>query len=55
MQPGSSIMPGKVNPVIPELVNQVCYPVMGYDAVVSMAADIEKRLHNPGIPVHQRD
>lgn len=39
MQPGSSIMPGKVNPVIPELVNQICYQVMGYDAVVSMAAE----------------
>ncbi len=39
MQPGSSIMPGKVNPVIPEVVNQVCYQVMGYDAVVSMAAE----------------
>ena len=39
MQPGSSIMPGKVNPVIPELVNQVCYQVMGYDAVGSMAAE----------------
>jgi aspartate ammonia-lyase len=39
MQPGSSIMPGKVNPVIPELVNQICYQIMGYDAVVSMAAE----------------
>ncbi len=39
MQPGSSIMPGKVNPVIPELVNQVCYQVIGYDQVVSMAAE----------------
>ncbi len=39
MQPGSSIMPGKVNPVIPELVNQICYQVMGYDSVVSMAAE----------------
>jgi aspartate ammonia-lyase len=39
MQPGSSIMPGKVNPVIPELVNQVCYQIIGYDAVVSMAAE----------------
>lgn len=39
MQPGSSIMPGKVNPVIPELINQICYQVMGYDAVVSMAAE----------------
>lgn len=39
MQPGSSIMPGKVNPVIPELVSQICYQVMGYDGVVSMAAE----------------
>lgn len=39
MQPGSSIMPGKVNPVIPEVVSQICYQVMGYDAVVSMAAE----------------
>ncbi len=39
MQPGSSIMPGKVNPVIPELVSQVCYQVMGYDGIVSMAAE----------------
>ncbi|MCP5023617.1 MAG: aspartate ammonia-lyase [bacterium] len=39
MQPGSSIMPGKVNPVIPELVNQICYQIMGYDAAVSMAAE----------------
>ena len=39
MQPGSSIMPGKVNPVIPELMNQICYQVMGYDTVVSMAAE----------------
>ncbi len=39
MQPGSSIMPGKVNPVIPELVNQICYQIIGYDTVVSMAAE----------------
>jgi aspartate ammonia-lyase len=32
-------MPGKVNPVIPELVNQICFQVIGYDAVVSMAAE----------------
>ncbi len=38
MQPGSSIMPGKVNPVIPEVVNQVCYQVIGNDVVVSMGA-----------------
>src|SRR5690606_2416735 len=34
MQPGSSIMPGKVNPVIPEVVNQVCYKVIGNDLTV---------------------
>jgi len=38
MQPGSSIMPGKVNPVIPEVVNQVCCQVIGNDVVVSMGA-----------------
>ncbi len=38
MQPGSSIMPGKVNPVIPEVVNQVCYRVIGNDLVVTLAA-----------------
>jgi len=39
MQPGSSIMPGKVNPVIPEVVNQVCFRVIGSDLTVSMAAE----------------
>jgi aspartate ammonia-lyase len=39
MQPGSSIMPGKVNPVIPEVVNQVCYRVIGNDLTVTMAAE----------------
>ena len=39
MQPGSSIMPGKVNPVIPEVVNQVCFRVIGSDVTVSMAAE----------------
>lgn len=37
MQPGSSIMPGKVNPVIPEVVNQVAFQVIGNDQVVSLA------------------
>jgi len=37
-QPGSTIMPGKVNPVIPEVVNQVCYRVIGSDLTVAMAA-----------------
>src|SRR5512137_2901554 len=38
-QPGSSIMPGKVNPVIPEVVNMVCFRVIGSDITVSMAAE----------------
>ena len=38
LQPGSSIMPGKVNPVIPELVNVIAFRVMGNDAAVDMAA-----------------
>ncbi len=39
MQPGSTIMPGKVNPVIPEVVNQVCYQVIGNDVTITMAAE----------------
>ncbi|UCD94845.1 MAG: aspartate ammonia-lyase [Candidatus Zixiibacteriota bacterium] len=39
MQPGSSIMPGKVNPVIPEVVNQVAFTVIGNDLTVTMAAE----------------
>ena len=39
MQPGSSIMPGKVNPVIPEVVNQVCFQVIGNDLAITMAAE----------------
>ncbi len=39
MQPGSSIMPGKVNPVIPEVVNQVCFKVIGNDLCVTLAAE----------------
>jgi len=38
MQPGSTIMPGKVNPVIPEVVNQVCFQVVGNDVAISLAA-----------------
>jgi aspartate ammonia-lyase len=38
LQPGSSIMPGKVNPVMPELMNEVCFKVVGNDVTVSMAA-----------------
>ena len=39
MQPGSSIMPGKVNPVIPEVVNQVAFEVIGADATISIACE----------------
>ena len=39
MQPGSSIMPGKVNPVIPEVVNQIAYKVIGNDLTVTFAAE----------------
>jgi aspartate ammonia-lyase len=39
MQPGSSIMPGKVNPVIPEVVNQVAFKVVGNDLAVTLAAE----------------
>ncbi|WP_430810805.1 MULTISPECIES: aspartate ammonia-lyase [unclassified Carboxylicivirga] len=39
MQPGSSIMPGKVNPVIPEVMNQICYKVIGNDLTVTFAAE----------------
>ena len=39
MQPGSSIMPGKVNPVIPEVVNQIAYRVVGNDLTITMASE----------------
>ncbi|MDD2196810.1 MAG: aspartate ammonia-lyase [Bacteroidales bacterium] len=39
MQPGSSIMPGKVNPVIPEVVNQIAFKVIGNDLTVTIAAE----------------
>lgn len=38
-QPGSSIMPGKVNPVIPEVVNQICFKIIGNDLTVSLASE----------------
>jgi len=39
MQPGSSIMPGKVNPVIPEVMNQIAFKVIGNDLAVTLAAE----------------
>jgi aspartate ammonia-lyase len=38
-QPGSSIMPGKVNPVIPEVVNQICFKIIGNDLAITMASE----------------
>ncbi len=38
-QPGSSIMPGKINPVIPEMIMQVCYQVCGHDLSITMAVE----------------
>jgi aspartate ammonia-lyase len=38
LQPGSSIMPGKVNPVMPELMNEICFKLIGNDLTVTMAA-----------------
>ena len=51
VQPGSSIMPGKVNPSIPEMVNQVCYQVMGCDATVAVAAEAGQLELNVMMPV----
>jgi aspartate ammonia-lyase len=51
MQPGSSIMPGKVNPVIPEVVNQVCFDVIGSDVTVTLAAEAGQLQLNAFEPV----
>ncbi len=51
MQPGSSIMPGKVNPVIPEVVNQICYQVIGNDVAITMAAEAGQLQLNAMEPV----
>jgi aspartate ammonia-lyase len=51
VQPGSSIMPGKVNPSIPEMVNQVCFQVVGCDTTVSIAAEHGQLELNVMMPV----
>ena len=51
MQPGSSIMPGKVNPVIPEVVNQVCFKVFGNDTTVNFASEAAQLQLNVMEPV----
>ena len=50
-QPGSSIMPGKVNPVIPEVVSQVCFRVIGSDLTVTMSAEAGQLQLNAFEPV----
>ncbi|HEU4390008.1 MAG TPA: aspartate ammonia-lyase, partial [Blastocatellia bacterium] len=51
LQPGSSIMPGKVNPVIPEVVNQVAFEVIGNDVTITMAAEAGQLQLNAFEPV----
>jgi len=51
VQPGSSIMPGKINPSIPEMVNQVCFQVMGCDTTVSIASEHGQLELNVMMPV----
>jgi len=51
VQPGSSIMPGKINPSIPEMVNQVCFQVMGLDTTVAVAAEHGQLELNVMMPV----
>jgi aspartate ammonia-lyase len=51
VQPGSSIMPGKVNPSVPEMVNQVCYQVIGCDAAVAAACEAGQLELNVMMPV----
>jgi fumarate hydratase class II len=51
VQPGSSIMPGKVNPSVPEMVNQVCFQVVGNDACVSVAVEHGQLELNVMMPV----
>jgi aspartate ammonia-lyase len=51
VQPGSSIMPGKVNPSIPEMVNQVCFQVIGCDTTVCVAAEAGQLELNVMMPV----
>lgn len=51
VQPGSSIMPGKINPSIPEMVNQVCFQVIGCDTTVTLAAEHGQLELNVMMPV----
>ncbi len=51
VQPGSSIMPGKVNPVLPECLNQICFVVIGNDVAISQAAGAGQLELNVMMPI----
>jgi aspartate ammonia-lyase len=51
VQAGSSIMPGKINPVIPEMVTEVCYQVIGHDLVVTLASEAGQLELNAYLPI----
>jgi aspartate ammonia-lyase len=51
VQPGSSIMPGKVNPSIAEMVNQVCFQALGFDTTIALAAEAGQLELNVMMPV----
>ena len=51
VQPGSSIMPGKVNPVMPECLNQICFAIIGNDLAISQAAGAGQLELNVMMPV----
>jgi aspartate ammonia-lyase len=54
LQPGSSIMPGKVNPVMPELMNEICFKVIGNDLTVTLASHsglLQLNAFEPVVPI----
>jgi aspartate ammonia-lyase len=51
MQPGSSIMPGKVNPVVPEVVSQICFQIIGNDVTIGMASEASELELNMAEPI----
>jgi len=51
MQPGSSIMPGKVNPVVPEVVSQICFQIIGNDVTIAMACEASELELNMAEPI----
>jgi fumarate hydratase class II len=55
VQPGSSIMPGKVNPVMPEMLNMVCYHVIGNDTTIAMCTQAGQLELNVMIPIMAYD